>query len=363
MNQRDNTDNIALHNILVWGVCIFSIVFVFILGNGYYNLFVLKSKTVAILAGLVLPILAWIMARFIGKHHDGIKGNLPFFVLLLLLSAVGVFNALMVNLEGKQIYQEAIEEVGDEFKNLSVVATKSLSNPNAEEKKERVENLKTEFFGELKNPLNCGQGKVARQIGERIRAELPTFQMLSDSEYKKKAGRDCGDMDAVISYYTPLISKLLENTKEYIGANYADIQILKKTIASKEISTQDKLDKIRQDINDGENLLTIIRPELEQVATEYQKYALELSKYAASNDFKKRLVKMEMVRNLGEWSKIIDMIIDRLDKVSTYVYLSLAGFFDWILVYFYHRLKILKNDIPNKPSTPTTNISSPWKND
>ena len=93
-------DQLSRYKTLLWVVANFSFVFIAVLTNGYYNLFVTKVGLFALIIGLMLALLAWSLAKFIGTSAGGIRENVPLFVLLLLLSAVGVFNSLMINLEG-----------------------------------------------------------------------------------------------------------------------------------------------------------------------------------------------------------------------------------------------------------------------
>ena len=61
-------------------------------------------------------------------------------------------------------------------------------------------------------------------------------------------------------------------------------------------------------------------------------------------------------RSLGEWSQLINLILDRLDKPSTYVYFGLSVFFDWILIYLFARLSSLQAIV--KQQNPKANIAN-----
>lgn len=142
-----------------------------------------QNLLLALGAALLFPLLAWWLAKFIGSSRTGIRGNLPLFILLLLVSAVGVFNSLMLNLEGRRIFIEAIERAHDQFDRLGGRAVGELqrggsSSPAAHIA--RVQNLKEALFSEIRNPLNCGQGPQARAILENLREELPQFRALSN---------------------------------------------------------------------------------------------------------------------------------------------------------------------------------------
>ena len=74
--------------------------------HGYFNLLISKWGGVASgLFALFVTILALILAGFIGQH-DGLRRNKVLFVVLLLVSAVGVFNSLMLTAQGEQIFRD-----------------------------------------------------------------------------------------------------------------------------------------------------------------------------------------------------------------------------------------------------------------
>jgi hypothetical protein len=159
------------------------------------------------------------------------------------------------------------------------------------------------------------------------------------------------------------VDDLLINSKEYTKGNYKETSALSNEVEIVEKNAQDQLNKLKADVNNGDNgnILIHARNNLEDVASKYQVIAQKVS--AISNDPKipQRSLDLNSVRNLGEWSQIINLIISRKNELSTYVYLSLALFFDWILIYLFASLSDLKRALPNKRSAQkTTNISTPW---
>jgi hypothetical protein len=332
-------NNSNLYGILRWVAVAFSILFIFVVSNGYYNLFVTNGVFIASLVGLLMSLLAWGFAKFIGSSHGGIKDNKPMFIALLLVSAVGVFNSLMINLEGKRIFQEAIDDASYKYNDLSIKAKELLSDPVLEEKKARVMKLKDLFLSELINPQNCGQGPVARDIATKIEQELPGFQMLAPGK------NACNKIQELIKTYEKTIDNFLINSLEFVKGDYKEKEELKNRILSSDDEAQNELSKLKSSVNNGGNLLIDARGELENLSTQYQELSHELLKYSKKQDIPKS-IDIDSVRNLGEWSQITNIILSRLDKPATYVYISLAVFFDWMLVYIFGRLSELKNNMP-----------------
>ena len=353
MNNKVNDENNASHKTLQWIIVVFSIIFVIVLANGYYNLLINTNRVFAFFIGCSLAFLAWNLAKFIGSSSEKILGNFPLFILLLVLSALGVFNSLMTNLEGKRIFQETIDDSSLKFRELPIIAKEISKNPAIEAKQKKVESLKQMFFEELRNPQNCGQGATAKNIADQIKNELPAFQILSGKV-------NCIKIEPIISSYDESINTLLQNSKEYIDGNQLELEKLAGEVIQKEKNAQEKLNQIRTEINNGGNLLVDARLDLEGLATLYQNTSLELSKIDLNAKLPASL-EMNSVRNLGEWSQIINLIISRLDKPSTYVYLLLAFFFDWILIYLFSRLKEIANKLSvKKVNERATKIDSPW---
>ena len=92
------------------GLILYSVVFVALLAYGW-NFIIggFLHPAISWLGALVMALLTWVLAKIIGGSERGIRGNKALFTALLILSAVGVFNTLMIRLEGKAIFGETIE--------------------------------------------------------------------------------------------------------------------------------------------------------------------------------------------------------------------------------------------------------------
>lgn len=359
MKSRIPSENLSLYRTLLWIILCFSALFVGVLTNGYYNLFVLKAGMFALVVGAVLALLAWSIAKFIGRSPGGIKENIPLFILLLIVSAVGVFNSLMINLEGRKIALESIDDAAFAFTNLKSVAKEKLVDPILEAKRGRIEEQKALFFGELDNPLNCGQGPVARQIAANLSAELPGFRILEGKG-------QCGDIARLKKAYTEQIDDLIRNSEPYTAGGYNQVLRLRSKIFSTSDQVQENLASMRNEVIDGANIVLTTRQELEDVALTYQNLVLELLALTSPSNRSTQAqlphsLQLESIRNLGEWSQLVNLIISRIAKPTTYIYIALAFFFDWILVYLFGKLSGLKRSLPpTVKQAPGTGISSPW---
>jgi hypothetical protein len=318
---------------------IWSIIFVAILINGYFNLFITSfGSIIAFILGTLLAFLAWGLGRHIGAS-GGIKNssNSPLFILMLMISAVGVFNALMINLEGKPIFTETIDESSRKYQELSLLAKKHLKNPEVDSFIAEIESLKSSLRSEMKNIKNCGEGESARKILQLIQNKLPNFRPTS-------GGVRCDKVDEVLNDYNKTIDALVKESKEFNTTNYNQILNLRNKILDENKKAQDSLMHLKQELNNGASLIRVIKPELEIINQNYESLASALKQELPDGVNINSSINLSNARALGEWSQVLGLIISRLDKFSTYLYLLLAFFIDWITVYFFNRVQILRKD-------------------
>ena len=304
---------------------LYSILFFFLISSGYFLLFQ-KNLLLALAASILFPCLAWWLAKFIGSTAGGIKANLPLFILLLLISAVGVFNSLMLNLEGRRIFVETIDDSYDRFDKLKLRALGELQKGGSNSTMahiQRVEGLKAALFSEIRNPLNCGQGPEARKIVADLRQELPEFRPLSER------GVDCSQNAKVLDDYETKINEAVER------APWSNNSLLK-VVTDAEAAKKD-LDNLNKEASESfaPRLLKQVAPELEAKNSQYKDLFDRLpTGDDASTGLPARL-DLKSIESLGEWSQLVYLLFNRFDKPTTYVYLLLAGFADWMMVHLF----------------------------
>ena len=313
------------------GLVLYSILFLGILGFGWYHLLygTMHSGLVAVIAGLA-ALLAWFIAKIIGGHQEGIRGDLPLFIFLLGISAIGVFNTLMLKLEGKTIYVEAIDNATRQYTDLPLMVRTSAGNKEAQAKLARVEALKVQLAQEIANPRNCGDGPKAREILENIKAELPTFTRLSGSNV------DCSQNKKLITSYNTQIDELLAKSPEFAAAH---VSLYNATQAN---STEQvaKLNGLKKQVDGGLDLHQA-RNQLEVIAANYAEQANKVRAEVPSVTQDERFqptLDIASARNIGEWGHLLPLLLSRLNKVQTWVYLGIAVFLDWLLVHMFARL-------------------------
>lgn len=345
MNGTDQTPQSREFAGLALVLILYSILFTTVLFYGWFRL--VQGSLPALPAGmlaLLLAILAWGIAKIVGGSEKGIFGNLPLFLFLLLISAVGVFNTLMIQLEGRSIFLEVIDRSTKQYTELREQARQLAANEEVAALRARVESLKTKLAQEIENPRNCGDGPEANKILEEIGQALPGFRRYSGNT------RDCSQNTQLIKMYSEQMDKLLYASPIFVKNNVSEseryITRINETVAQRLAA----LDQLRKEINDGLSL-TAVKLRFDEFASDYQTLALELRnifpKVTEIEGFQMQL-NIKEARELGEWGHLLPLFLSRIDKIPTWVYLSVALFMDWLLVHLFARIADHRRKAPTK---------------
>jgi hypothetical protein len=124
-----------------------------------------------------------------------------------------------------------------------------------------------------------------------------------------------------------------------------------------------RLRQLRRDVDSGADLLGTVRPALEESAATYQGLAAALAQQAPRRGDRSPPPTLDLrtVRHLGEWGHLLPLLLDRLDRPQTWVYLGLAAFLDWLLVHLFARLATHRRAQPRPRGTGAmTRLETPW---
>ncbi len=314
-------DQTGRHRVIQTIVALYSFIFFGVIAYGYFYLAVRLNVALALLIAVIAATLAWFLAKFIGQSEGGIKANVLAFALLLLISATGVYNSAMINLEGGRILSETASDSQDRFAKLkraaSVAVAKDVDGFN------EIIGLRDSLAAELRNPNNCGQGDEAGRILARLERELPGFRRLSTG------GNKCAQIDKVANQYRAGIDELLL-------ARYPNLSLIREADEAR-----DALRKLQaQATTDyAPSMLRATKGVLVQQNDRYRDLYGRLDALGGRVDDLPTQLDMAGVQNLGDATKLPMLFIDRLDRGSTYVYLAIAIFFDWLMIYFFQQAK------------------------
>jgi hypothetical protein len=341
---------------------LYSIVFVGIIFWGYFNLLGALGPYLAVLVSTILAIFAWSIARFIGYDGNGIRGNFPAFVLMLIISGVGIFNSLMLNLEGRRIFSDRIEVAQERFNVLEVAALKEQKMQGIESKIKEVNSAKEALMAEIQSPGNCGNGQEAKRLIMQLKRLLVDLSLPSGKV-------DCNNPSSVKQYvdaYTQMIDVVLDNqdwnNKDLTAIisstrdGRAKLACLKNGCSSTDTTNYggtanlSNYAALLQDVNVNTSgipdLMRIVTPRLEELEGEYSRNVEIYEKTAKTMPASiKPDLELDELRGIGEVSQILNLIIARADRITTYLYLLLAIGFDFLMVYFF--ANVLKNNVKN----------------
>jgi hypothetical protein len=318
---------------------LYSIVFVVMIAVGYY--FLLGESFVGVVFGAIAAAIAFSAARLIGNEDNGIKANLPLFIFLLLISAVGVFNTLMLTLEGRQIFTAAISSAERQVETLKATYEKNIPSQilDAETKISVIESKQKQLEQEILNPNNCGQGPAALAIMEDLKRLLPGFTPLS-----RRGNNPCAKAAELIESYAVTIPSLYQATDWYKQSGYDEWLETKNRLTNPKtgffpttIKTL-REEQIKVNTTLGPALVGEVKPVLERLDSQYREAYSSIGKYI---DVSKIAPDLDLlsVRSVGEWSQLINLVIDNLNKPTTYVYPTLAVFADWLMIYLFQQVR------------------------
>lgn len=303
-------------------LALFSILFVAIVAYGYYYLLIDFGWFIALLGGLLVSGIAWFLARVAGTGDGGLKANWVLIVPLFLVSAAGVYNSMMLYLEGGRVLADAASSAQKDFARVENAATTQLEAQGVTKKANRINSLRDALFSEIQNPLNCGQGPEARRLIAELQRQLPEFKPLSSP------GKKCEQNEEVLEDYRARIATLVARAPW----NDAELQSVMNDASESRTKLADLQKEISRSYSPGDvNQITGI---FESLQAEYQDLLFRLGKKTNVDDMPEQL-DIVGAQSLGNVSKLPALFFSRLDEVSTYVYLLFALGFDLLLVYLF----------------------------
>lgn len=339
----------------------YSVIFLLLVGYGWYHLVHGSLGSVgALIVAVALAASAWNLARTIGIDAHGVTGNAVFFTMLLLISALGVLNTAIIQLEGKSIFNEAIDGATRRFGDLPVLMRQALQNKEVEALRARIAPLRTQLEQEIMNPRNCGEGPEAGRIIEEIRKDLPGLVRYSGNS------RDCSNNKAIVDMYANQIETLMRGSAIYLRNNVAEMEALAARVGSEVKNEVARLDQLRAELHNGASLFQVVRPRLEEIAGKYQALALDVKNAvpAAAVDDKFPLqLDIESARNVGELGHLAPLVLSRVDKLQTWFYIGASLIADVGLIALFARLAAQRRRLPERkrPREDTApQIGTPW---
>jgi hypothetical protein len=318
-----------------------SLVFFTVIAYGWYHMAMGGGWFIAIATGSVMAGFAWFLAKMIGTTPNGPwkrRSNLIVLAGLLAISAVGVYNTIMVNSEGEQILTDSVAEAQASFSKLENVANAELDKSGANARIRGIETLKANLADELRDPTELGQGGDASVIIGRLRRELPGFEPLDG------AGSDEGAVSQLVEVYNRKIDELLAR------ADWNDQGMNGVRSGAREASAN--LGKLQQDIltNYEPSQIPRYHAQLESFNSKYGQLYRTLQQRGLEGDMPNSL-DLISVQSLGDPLKVIALFLSRMtSSILTWAYLALAIAFDLFMVSMFAYVTAIRPEEEIDPS-------------
>ena len=334
------TEQISRHRTWQIAALLLVIVFWFMVATGYYLLLHTKSIVAATVIAMVMASVAVMLAKAVGGEEGGFRKHTPHFIALLIISAAGVYSMLLFNFDGPRIFNDTIENSEIRFSTLRDAAGSELGKKGVTERIKGIRGLEQALDSEIRNPLNCGQGPVARNLIARLQAELPGFTQLSSK------GVDCSHNGEIIEDYSSKISGLIDNADWNIPSVV--------NVANQADNNRVQLQKLAADAHTlgPTGLLAKTLPSLQQFNTQYRDQYDALDRSAEIPDDVPKSLDLRAAESLGDTSQVINLMIARWNEPTTIIYLIIAVFFDSLMVWTF---AIVRQTRPRRPSVQMSN--------
>lgn len=322
-------------------LALFSFAFFFIIGYGYFHLFLDAGWFVALIGGGVVAGIAWFLGRWIGTTPGGPWSdgkNWFLMAILLIISAAGVYNSMMVYMEGERILADTATESQERFNLLETAANSGLENSGASARINRIHSIRDALFNEMSNFRNLGEGPEARRLIAELQRELPGFTTLSGSSNTQEG------IAATVESYDEQIDSLIAR------ADWNSPVLTQTSNAANNANAQ--LEDMRSDITGNYSAERIAQyvSAFESLDSQYRQLRNELSGEIDVEGVPPGLP-LVAAQSLGNVYKIVPLFLSRAGYPSTWVYLAMAIIFDLMLVSLFTIVTENRVRKPNKKST------------
>ena len=219
-------------------------------------------------------------------------------------------------------------------------------------KQKNVNAIAEKLYGEIRNPRNCGEGPAAESIIQDLKRELPGFQALSKASNNIMC--DKNEIDGVIDFYQKSIATELQKTEECLNIKCTETNKLLDDVKSISETNLTEIDSISENLSSSRSTLRELRPRVEKVSSTYQSTVDRINSISSdrnTNILIPKEIDIKSVMYLGEWSKFPQLFWARIFDFSTWLYVLLAITFDVLMIHFFTRTRLAKNELINAKSS------------
>ena len=255
-----------------------------------------------------------------------------YFAVLLFFSALGTLSALIYYGEGSKLMSENVDRARACLTSLETATASLVTTSVYDEVQMRVTRQLDALEREIRNTRNCGDGPEAIKIIQTIQADLPAYRRLS--------GRNegCEHNEETIKQYRDQAMAQLPLTDAYRTDRVAEKQALRTELPVILGRNRVAMAMAKDQLGSSGFGIDKARTAVEGAVKDVNEYG-EKARALGPLSFELRCdVELDNVRGLGSFFQVIPVILSRLTRPVTYVYLGLAFVIDWVLVMFLARV-------------------------
>jgi hypothetical protein len=249
-----------------------------------------------------------------------------YFLVLLLISALGTMNSFFMSSQQGPVLAEAISKTRQQLQQLKFQINEKLDTPAYDRQRIEINQLFSNFEKELRNPANCGFGAQSNRLFLEIQKELPKLTPL------RLGSGACENVDQLIATYRDTVDRLMDDlpdpaTKQRYSQRLALSEQLTKTMATiEDLKVKNaNLDK------------SVVAPVLIKAWATYNQALQEAEQISATSFGLPAEIEDKNVLGMGNITQIIPLLLSQLDNPVTYIIILFAVFFDVLLVEFFSR--------------------------
>jgi hypothetical protein len=249
-----------------------------------------------------------------------------YFAVLLLISALGTMNSLLMLFLQDSLLTDAITNTVHNLQQLQAKVDENLATPEYDKKRAKIDHLFDNFEKELSNPANCGFGAESNQRFRELQAELPDLKPL------KLGSGSCRNIDALISTYRDAVSRQKDdipdaNTKQRFQKRISMLETIKQAISD--------IEKLR--IENTNLNKDIVGPKLSPAWTIYQNTLGEAQLLAGTSFGLPSTISDPSIAGMGGILEVLPMLAKQWTNPAAYLIFLFAVLFDVLLIEFFSR--------------------------
>jgi hypothetical protein len=337
---------------LQWIIAPCSLLFCGFLAWGYYHwLFGIFASNPRVLwtLTLIIPAVAWGLAKVIGSStRPQLAKNVLLFAILSLITTLCVIQVGLLQREVPRLFRQAIHDAANRITQLQTAGDQLLRDSAVEQRIADIRVATAALNTEILNDSNCGEGIRAGELAANLKSLLPHFQTLSGKiNCYAESGREL--LEQRVRTYQSQVEDLITKSDWYISSKYDDRKKLRGEFLAFAKQAQVQLYRLESLIEDGRISISDCRHRLEEIDERYRTLSGDLRQIVPTTAIAEKL-DLESIRNVDEWGTL-SILGSRLDRPTTYVYLSLALLLDGVMIQLLRRGRALSFERMESMST------------